>query len=130
MEVATHHAILRRLCGEPVDLRVGGARVRLQTTGDMVADAQGLIHGGFLFGAADYAAMVAVNDPNVVLVSADVRFLRPVRVPQVVEFDAEVKSTEGRKHVVAVGGVADDIVVFRGTFSCYVPDRYILDAEE
>lgn len=132
MEVATHHAIVRRLCGEPVDLRVGGASVRLATTGEMVADAQGLIHGGFLFGAADYAAMVAVNDPNVVLSSAEVRFLRPVRVGQVVDFEAEVEveETEGSKHKVSAIGRVDGVVVFRGTFSCHVLDRYILDAAE
>jgi acyl-coenzyme A thioesterase PaaI-like protein len=130
MEVATHHAIVRRLCGEPVDLRTGGATVRLKTTGEMVADAQGLIHGGFVFGAADYAAMVAVNDPNVVLGSAQVRFLRPVRVGQVVLFEAEVQETEGSQQNVVVAGVVDDVVVFRGTFSCHVPDRYILDEGE
>ena len=53
MEVATHHAIVRRLCGEPVEVEVGRAVVRLQTTGDMVADAQGLVHGGSVFSAAD-----------------------------------------------------------------------------
>lgn len=45
----------------------------------MKVDSHGLIHGGFLFGAADYASMLAVNDPNVVLASAEVRFLRPLK---------------------------------------------------
>jgi acyl-coenzyme A thioesterase PaaI-like protein len=44
----------------------------------MAADQRGLVHGGFTFGLADYAAMVAVNDPNVVLGAAEVRFLAPV----------------------------------------------------
>lgn len=129
MEVSTHHAIVRRLCGEPVELRPGGATVRLATNGEMVADAQGLIHGGFLFGAADYAAMLAVNDPNVVLGSAEVRFLSPVRVGQVIDFEAEVQDTEGRKHKVSVAGMVEDAAVFRGTFACYVLDRYVLDAQ-
>jgi len=43
----------------------------------MVVDDHKLVHGGFIFGAADYAAMAAVNDPNVVLGSAEVSFLKP-----------------------------------------------------
>ena len=34
-----------------------------------------------MFGAADYAAMLAVNDPNVVLGNAELRFVAPVEVP-------------------------------------------------
>jgi acyl-coenzyme A thioesterase PaaI-like protein len=130
MEVSTHHAIVRRLCGEPVEVEVGRARVRLETCGDMVADAQGLIHGGFIFGAADYAAMVAVNDPNVVLGAADVRFVAPVRVLQVVEFEARVVTSRGKKHKVDVEGRVEKVTVFRGTFTCFVPDRYVLDEAE
>ena len=44
----------------------------------MAADGSGLAHGGFIFGLADYAAMIAVNHPNVVLGAAEVRFLKPV----------------------------------------------------
>jgi acyl-coenzyme A thioesterase PaaI-like protein len=130
MEVATHHAIVRRLCGEPVDVETGRAVVRLQTVGEMVVDAHGLIHGGFIFGAADYAAMVAVNDPNVVLGSAEVRFTAPVRVQQVVDFEARVVNTEGKKHLVEVEGRVGNRTVFRGTFTCFVPDRYVLDSAE
>jgi acyl-coenzyme A thioesterase PaaI-like protein len=130
MEVATHHAIVRRLSGEPVELRTGSAHVRLTTTGEMVADAQGLIHGGFLFSAADYAAMLAVNDPNVVLGSAECRFLRPVRVGQLVDFEARTEKAEGRKQRVSVAGRVDDVAVFQGTFVCHVLDRYILDPAE
>lgn len=130
MEVATHHAIVRRLSGEPVELEVGRAVVRQETNGDMVADAQGLIHGGFIFAAADYAAMLAVNDPNVVLGSAEVRFEAPVRVQQVVVYEARVVSSEGTKHRVEVEGRVDHKTVFRGTFTCFVLDRYVLDQAE
>ncbi|MCZ6726913.1 MAG: thioesterase [Acidobacteria bacterium] len=130
MEVSTHHAIVRRLCGEPVEVEVGRALVRLETCGDMVADAQGLIHGGFIFGAADYAAMVAVNDPNVVLGAADVRFMAPVRVLQIVDFEARVVTSKGKEHEVEVEGRVGNMTVFRGTFTCFVPDRYVLDKPE
>ena len=61
----------------PTDLRPGYAKVTMVTTPVMSADDRGLTHGGFYFGMADYAAMLAVNDPNVVLGSADsCRFLK------------------------------------------------------
>lgn len=130
MEVSTHHAIVQRLCGEPIEVEAERAVVRLETNGDMVADAQGLIHGGFIFGAADYAAMVAVNDPNVVLGSAEVRFAAPVRVQEVVDFEARIVSTEGAKHHVDVEGRVENKTVFTGSFLCVVPDRYVLDDQE
>ncbi len=67
MEIKTHLAIDRRLCGEPLELREGFASVELTTTREMEADSSGLVHGGFVFGLADHAAMLAVNHPNVVL---------------------------------------------------------------
>ena len=130
MEVSTHHAIVRRLSGEPVEVEAGRAVVRLETTGEMVADAQGLVHGGFIFSAADYAAMIAVNDPNVVLGSADVRFVAPVRVQQTVNFEARIVRTQGKKHSVEVEGRVDIKTVFQGSFTCFVPDRYVLDKPE
>ena len=64
---ATHLAIDRRLCGEPLEIAEGSAIVVLVTLPEMAADDRGLVHGGFVFGLADYAAMLAVNDPLVVL---------------------------------------------------------------
>lgn len=74
MEIATHLGIDRSWCGEPMVVTEGAATVRLSTSAAMAADAQGLVHGGFVFGAADYAAMLAVNDPFVVLGAAETRF--------------------------------------------------------
>ena len=64
----------------PVEV-VGGSKaiVELTATPEMEADASGLTHGGFTFGLADYAAMLAVNHPNVVLGSAQTKFTSPRR---------------------------------------------------
>ena len=67
----------------------------------MAADDRGLVHGGFIFGMADYAAMVAVNDPLVVLGSAETKFLKPVQVGDTVEAVARVQSESGKKRIVA-----------------------------
>lgn len=126
--VRTHLGIDRGLCGQPVALGPGTATVRLETTGAMAADDKGLVHGGFVFGAADYAAMLAVNDDKVVLGSADTRFTAPVRVGETVVLVAERKSLRGRKHKVFVSGMVGERQVFEGTFVAYVLDGHVLDA--
>ena len=80
MEIITHNRIDQELCGKPLLLEEGYSRVELLTTERMAVDRVGLIHGGFIFGLADYAAMIAVNHPNVVLGAADVKFLKPVTI--------------------------------------------------
>jgi acyl-coenzyme A thioesterase PaaI-like protein len=80
MDLKTHLAINQSLCGQLLSTHEGVAVVKLSTTSEMIVDDHHLVHGGFIFGAADYAAMAAVNDPNVVLGSAEVRFLKPSEV--------------------------------------------------
>jgi acyl-coenzyme A thioesterase PaaI-like protein len=131
--VNTHLGLDRALCGEPVVLEPGRATARFVATQVMAADDAGLVHGGFVFGLADHAAMLAVNDPNVVLGAADVRFLAPVRVGDVVVASAEVKGEKGRKREVVVEarvpGVGDDpagLLVLAGTLTAFVLDDHVL----
>jgi len=105
----------------------GTSRVSLVCLPEMAADARGLVHGGFPFGLADYAAMMAVNDPNVVLGSAEVRFLAPVRVGQRAVAEARVTEVKGKKRAVAVTVRADGVPVLEGTFAAFVLDRHVLD---
>ncbi|WP_456457585.1 hotdog domain-containing protein [Nitratifractor sp.] len=126
MQLQTHLAIDESLSGRVVRLREGYAQVLLPTHRAMLADRQGLIHGGFLFSAADYAAMAAVNDPNVVLGAAEIRFLAPVRKGETVIFEAEVQSPKGKKRIVKVYAEVDGKRVFEGSFTAFVPDRHIL----
>ena len=127
MQPNTHLAIDPRLCGRVRELGAGRSTVELALVDEMRADASGLVHGGFIFGAADYAAMVAVNDPNVVLGSAQVRFMRPSRVGDALVFEARIDAAEGRKRSVAVvGRSAEGVEVFAGTFVCLVLDAHIL----
>ena len=58
----THELINRELNGEIQKMDKGYVELRLTTTAEMVADDQEMIHGGFLFSAADFAAMAAVNE--------------------------------------------------------------------
>lgn len=80
MQIKTHLKINQKLNGTPISITEGQkGELLLRTTEDMVADEKGLIHGGFIFSAADYLAMITVNHPNVVLGSSSVRFIKPVK---------------------------------------------------
>jgi acyl-coenzyme A thioesterase PaaI-like protein len=125
--VKTHGKISAALCGRPEELREGYARVVLDASSDMAADDRGLIHGGFTFGLADYAAMLAVNEPTVVLASATTKFLGPVVAGERLEAEATLDRTDGRKRWVKVTVRRGETVVMEGDFMAVVPDRHILD---
>jgi acyl-coenzyme A thioesterase PaaI-like protein len=93
----------------------------------MRTDARGLVHGGFVFGLADHAAMLAVNDPFVVLGSADVRFVAPVKVGDVVTAHARVTESKGKKRVVEVHAEVAGKDVLTGTMTAFVLEKHVLD---
>jgi len=127
MEIITHQTIDQSLCGRPLEVENGHSRVEMAALPSMSADASGLVHGGFIFGLADYAAMIAVNHPNVVLGAADVKFLKPVKVGDTVLAEANVQEVQGKKHWVAVSVTQQQETVFQGMFTCFVLDRHIMD---
>lgn len=126
-DIVTHRKINQTLCGQPLDVGSGRSRVQLHTTSDMAADDTGLVHGGFIFSLADYAAMIAVNHPNVVLGAADVKFLKPVRVGETVMANARIEEVQGKKHWVAVSVENDAGTIFQGMLTCFVLDRHVLE---
>jgi acyl-coenzyme A thioesterase PaaI-like protein len=128
MEQRTHDRITAHLCGVPVELAPDRARVALDAKPEMAADARGLVHGGFTFGLADYAAMLAVNEPTVVLAGAQVKFLGPVVVGDRVEAEASVERADGKKRWVKVVVRRNGAAVLEGEFFTVVPDTHILDA--
>lgn len=130
-EIRTHRLLDRTLCGEPIRVEEGRAEVNLSASRQMAADAPGLIHGGFVFGAADHAAMLAVNEPTVVLVRADVRFVAPVAVGDRMVARARVVDGSGdaRRPVVEAEVEVAGRTVFSGTFECALPERHVLDTD-
>lgn len=126
MNANTHLGISRELCGTPVELAPGKATVSMTTTAAMAADSMNLVHGGFVFGMADYAAMLAVNDPHVVLGSADMKFLKPVKVGDTLLAVAKITEEKGKKRVVDVTVTRGDEEVVSGTCVCFVLDKHVL----
>lgn len=112
-----------------MELGPGTARVALVTLSEMAADERGLVHGGFVFGLADYAAMLAVNHPHVVLGGAETRFLKPVAVGERLLARADVLETSGRKSRVKVEVLRGEEAVMTGELTCFTLDRHVLDKE-
>jgi len=123
----THNLTDRKLVGEVVELKDGYSKVVLKTSQVMAVDEKGLVHGGFTFGLADFAAMVCVNHPNVVLGSADVKFLAPVKIGDLLEAKAFLIKTEGKKNIVEVEINSQNGKVFSGSFNCYILENHVLD---
>jgi len=128
VQINTHSLADRTLLGTPLEVETGKAAVvRLVATENMVVDQKGLVHGGFTFGLADYAAMLAVNHPHVVLGGAEARFLAPVRRGDVMVARARVVGVEGRRRVVEVGVWVGEKQVLEARLKCYVLDKHVLD---
>lgn len=130
MEPRTHLATDPTLVGTPISLGEGNAAVALATTAAMAVDDRGLVHGGFVFGLADYAAMLAVNDPYVVLGAAECRFLAPVQVGQQLVARAHVIGEKGKKRTVETTATVGEARVFEATFTCFVLEHHVLEPKE
>lgn len=127
MEQKTHLLTSKELVGEPVKIEEDYAEVKLKTNEEMKVDEYGLVHGGFTFGLADYAAMLAVNEPTVVLGKAEVRFTKPVKVGDELLAKAKVVEDQGKKKVVfAEVFNQKGEKVLEGKFYCYVLEKHVL----
>jgi uncharacterized protein (TIGR00369 family) len=126
MDIITHNKIDFSLCGKPLLTEEDFSKVELKTSEQMSVDQTGLVHGGFIFGLADHAAMIAVNHPNVVLGAAEVKFLKPVKAGETVVAEAKVEEKEGKKNSVTVSVSRGEETVFKGTFICFVLEKHVL----
>lgn len=122
----THERINTVYSGEILKMEPGYAKIKLETIEAMRADEVGLVHGGFIFSAADFAAMAAVNEPNVVLASCNCLFLAPVRVGDTVMLEASEHQKEGRKRNVTVRAYVHEIKIFEGEFKTVITERHVL----
>ncbi|TAL38940.1 MAG: PaaI family thioesterase [Spirochaetes bacterium] len=129
-QITTHTSIDQTLCGTPLEVETDSRSVvELTLLPSMCADGTGLVHGGFLFGLADYAAMLAVNRRTVVLAGAKVSFRKPAVAGDVLTAYAAVDSITGPWRSVRVEIKKDGGQIFEGEFTCMVPERHVLDGK-
>ena len=125
----THLSASEELVGKVEMIESGKlSRVTLMVDQRMGVDEQGLAHGGFTFGLADYAAMVAVNDPFVVLLSSQVSFLKPVVVGDRITAYARIAETEGKKDKIRCEAFnQNETKIFKGEFLYLSLNKHILE---
>ena len=126
MEINTHKKINTELCGIPKSLSQGEASVEMNTTDSMAVDNEGLVHGGFVFGLADHAAMLAINHPFVVLAASNCKFLKPSRPGEHLVANAKITNEDGKKRTVEVNVMRSEDKIFTGEFTCAVLEKHVL----
>ena len=124
-ELKTHLKFNKKF-GQLIEIGEDSAKVRLEATEEMAVDEEGLIHGGFTFGAADFCAMATVNHPNVVLTNSKSRFLAPVKIGDIVIFESEMIFDDDKKQEINVVGKINDIKVYEGIFGTVVLQKHVL----
>ena len=125
-KLKTHRKINTSLCGKIIKIDEDYAEVELVCTREMAVDDLGLIHGGFTFAAADFAAMAAVNDPNVVLIGGFTKFLAPLEVGDVATFEATARFNDARKRDITVIGKKRDLKIFEAELAAVILNKHIL----
>ncbi|WP_299527036.1 hotdog fold thioesterase [uncultured Lutibacter sp.] len=125
----THLLTSKKLVGSVTSIENNTATVTLKITKEMVVDSFNLTHGGFVFGLADYAAMVAINEPTVVLAKAEVKFMKPVIINEELTAKATISERVNEKKIVVNVHVFNqkDELVFEGDFVCFVLEKHILE---
>lgn len=125
--IKTHKLISNKFCGTPVFCENKKAEVKLELIPEMAADEKGLIHGGFIFGLADYAAMICVNDPLVVLSHSACNFLKPLKTGDIAIANAEIFKEEKNKIFINVKVHSKKTLAFEGEFCAIIPKKHVLD---
>lgn len=128
-ELITHTKIKNTLVGNLTEFKKGFAKVVLQTTSDMVVDEFGLIHSGFIFGSAEYAAVASINEENVIVIGCRAKFFAPAKLGNFIEFEAKGRFEEARKREIKVIGKINDIKVFEGIFHAVLLEKHILQTK-
>lgn len=120
------------LCGAIIRMSEEEVLVKFTPNEQMVGDENNLIHSGFIFNAANYAAMCLVNRTHSLTIGAEVQFLAPIELDQEMLFLATIKHINDKKYKVLVKGTLLDIKIFEGTFHISIFDKELfkLDFKE
>lgn len=113
------------MSGELLELYRNKAVVRFTPNERMIMDESKMIHAGFVFNSASFAAMAAINKKYSVLIAADVKFLAPIELGHEVIFKAESIQSDTKKCEVKVEGYLLDIKIFDSIFHIAVFDKKI-----
>ena len=124
-----YNKVNESFAGTLEEFKDGYARVYFVATNDMIADYKNMIHYAFIFGAANYAAMAAVNKRTMVLVTSKTNFLAPIAVNDEIIFEAKSHQKDTKKRNVHVVGIFNQVKVFEGEFIILILDKHPLSLQ-
>jgi len=126
IRVRSHTDLDPSYVGHVESLSTESCVVLMKTSKLMNADSQALVHSGFIGSAAEYTALVVVNDPNGMIFSVNSQYFACARVGDEVKFTAKVKHTDNRKREVDVIGKIDAIKIYEAKMIIVVPEYHPL----
>lgn len=124
-ELLSCNSLKSEICGNIIKMTPDDVITRFIPTKQMISDESNLIHSGFIFNAANYAAMCLVNQPNAITIGAEVEFLAPVEFEQEMVFLATIKQSNAKKFEILVKGTLLDIKIFEAIFHIAVFDKQL-----
>ncbi|ANV98398.1 hypothetical protein BBW65_06140 [Helicobacter enhydrae] len=125
IELMTCTALKSDLCGVILNHTEEEILTKFTPTKQMICDEDNLIHSGFIFNAANYAAMCLVNQPFSVTIGSEVEFLAPLEFEQEMHFVGVIKQSNNKKYEVRVIGNLLDIKIFEATFYIAIFDKQL-----
>lgn len=125
LELLTCNSLKSEFIGSIVKMTYEEVITKFAPTKQMISDESNLIHSGFIFNAANYAAMCLVNQPHAITIGAEVEFLAPVEFEQEMMFLATVKQSNAKKFEISVKGTLLDIKIFEAIFHIAVFDKQL-----
>ncbi|MCD8212734.1 MAG: PaaI family thioesterase [Campylobacter sp.] len=129
-EIKTSTSIKLNLSGTTTFLEKNRAKTKFYTNEDMIADSEGLIHSGFIFSAANYAALMAINEEFCVTIGARINFFGPLKLGDIVDFEAKAHFDDSKKRYVRVTGHTKGIKIFEGTYQLVMLEEHIFKAQQ
>ena len=126
IRVKTHTELDPSYVGHIEKLTEETCVVSLVTTSIMSVDSQSLVHSGFIGSAAEYAALVVVNEPNGMLFSVNAQYYACARAGDEIRFTAKVRHSDNRKREVHVIGKINAIKIYDAKIVIVIPEYHPL----
>jgi acyl-coenzyme A thioesterase PaaI-like protein len=102
------------------------AVISLVTSKFMVADRDEMVHSGFISSAAEYAALIVVNEPSGMIFAVNSQYYACMRLGEELELTATVRHTDHRKRDIEVIGMMGSIKIYEGKITVIIPDYHPL----
>lgn len=117
--------------GEVIDLQLDQSGISIfEIKEDHIFSRTKIARGHHIFSQANSLAVAVINDPIALTASADIRFIRSVKLGEKCIAKAYVRSVSKGKARVEVFSYVGDEMVFRGNFVIFHSKKEHLDRED